>query len=96
MAEAGRRSARECSCRATPAAVGRTRRGDSGHAACGPSIRRSPPSIPPDAIIRVSAACICGWDLLPSRGIAKKQTPAGHEYCGTVEKPGQVARGESA
>jgi threonine dehydrogenase-like Zn-dependent dehydrogenase len=37
---------------------------------------------PTDAILRLSATCICGSDLWPYRGIAKteKPTPMGHEY----------------
>src|SRR5207249_10134990 len=60
-----------------------------------------------DAIIRVSAACVCGSDLLPYRGIQPiaQPTPMGHEYCGIVEevgrevrkiKPGQFAVGSFA
>ena len=45
---------------------------------------------PSDAIIRISAACVCGSDLWPYRGIQKivKPTPMGHEYCGIVEEVG--------
>lgn len=45
---------------------------------------------PTDAIIRVSAACVCGSDLWPYRGIDQvtKPTPMGHEYCGIVEEVG--------
>jgi hypothetical protein len=37
---------------------------------------------PTDAIIRVSAACVCGSDLWPYRGVEQMQWPApkGHEY----------------
>src|SRR2546430_16647070 len=59
---------------------------------------------PTDAIIRVSAACVCGSNLWPQRGVEKMQWPApmGHEYAGIVEevgndvqniKPGQFAVG---
>jgi threonine dehydrogenase-like Zn-dependent dehydrogenase len=43
-----------------------------------------------DAILRLSATCVCGTDLWPYRGIAKleKPTPMGHEYCG-VELDGE-------
>jgi threonine dehydrogenase-like Zn-dependent dehydrogenase len=43
-----------------------------------------------DAIIRISAACVCGSDLWPYRGIAPitQPTPMGHEYCGIVEEVG--------
>ena len=45
---------------------------------------------PTDAILRLSATCICGSDLWPYRGIArlKEPTPIGHEYCGIVEEVG--------
>ncbi|MBV8811201.1 MAG: zinc-dependent alcohol dehydrogenase family protein [Acidobacteriaceae bacterium] len=63
---------------------------------------------PTDAIIRLSATCICGSDLWPYRGIAnfaELPTPMGHEYCGIVEevgnevsniKPGQFVVGSFA
>jgi threonine dehydrogenase-like Zn-dependent dehydrogenase len=45
---------------------------------------------PTDAIIRVSAACVCGSDLWPYRGIEELPWPApmGHEYAGIVEEVG--------
>ncbi|MFT3694012.1 MAG: zinc-dependent alcohol dehydrogenase family protein [Kofleriaceae bacterium] len=46
---------------------------------------------PTDAVIRLSATCVCGSDLWPFRGenpIAKP-TPMGHEYCGIVEEVGR-------
>src|SRR5690349_5551521 len=45
---------------------------------------------PTDAILKLSASCICGSDLWPYRGIAetKRPTPIGHEYCGVVEEVG--------
>jgi threonine dehydrogenase-like Zn-dependent dehydrogenase len=47
---------------------------------------------PTDAIIRVSAACVCGSDLWPYRGIgtenAEWPSPMGHEYVGIVEEIG--------
>jgi threonine dehydrogenase-like Zn-dependent dehydrogenase len=45
---------------------------------------------PTDAIIRVSAACVCGSDLWPYRGVETMQWPApmGHEYAGIVEEVG--------
>jgi threonine dehydrogenase-like Zn-dependent dehydrogenase len=47
---------------------------------------------PTDAIIRVSATCVCGSDLWPYRGInpTTKPTPMGHEYCGIVEEVGSA------
>jgi len=49
---------------------------------------------PTDAIIRVSAACVCGSDLWPYRGISPvaQPTPMGHEYCGVVEEVGSAVR----
>src|SRR5438067_4602862 len=47
---------------------------------------------PTDAIIRVSAACVCGSDLWPYRGIGVGDDawpmPMGHEYVGIVEEVG--------
>jgi threonine dehydrogenase-like Zn-dependent dehydrogenase len=45
---------------------------------------------PTDAIIRIAAACVCGSDLWPYRGIAPitQPTPMGHEYAGIVEEVG--------
>jgi threonine dehydrogenase-like Zn-dependent dehydrogenase len=45
---------------------------------------------PTDAIIRVSAACVCGSDLWPYRGVEDLRWPApmGHEYVGVVEEVG--------
>src|SRR5438105_2005116 len=45
---------------------------------------------PTDAIIRISATCVCGSDLWPYRGAnpVTEPTPMGHEYCGTVEEVG--------
>jgi threonine dehydrogenase-like Zn-dependent dehydrogenase len=45
---------------------------------------------PTDALIRISAACVCGSDLWPYRGISPvtQPTPMGHEYCGIVEQVG--------
>jgi len=45
-----------------------------------------------DAIIRVSAACVCGSDLWPYRGVGVEglewPAPMGHEYAGVVEEVG--------
>src|SRR5881227_1382874 len=45
---------------------------------------------PTDAIIRLSATCVCGSDLWPYRGIEGVEVPApmGHEYVGIVEEVG--------
>jgi threonine dehydrogenase-like Zn-dependent dehydrogenase len=47
---------------------------------------------PTDAIIRLSASCVCGSDLWPYRGISKVTAPMamGHEYCGIVEEVGSA------
>jgi len=49
---------------------------------------------PTDAVIRIAAACVCGSDLWPYRGISPvgKPTPMGHEYCGVVEEVGRAVR----
>jgi threonine dehydrogenase-like Zn-dependent dehydrogenase len=49
---------------------------------------------PTDAIIRLSAACVCGSDLWPYRGIEKIDgpRPMGHEYVGVVEEVGGGVR----
>src|SRR4051812_36276344 len=45
---------------------------------------------PTDAVIRLSATCICGSDLWPYRGIETVDgpSPMGHEYVGIVEEVG--------
>lgn len=45
---------------------------------------------PTDAIIRVTAACICGSDLWPYRGLedVNGPSPMGHEYVGVVDEVG--------
>jgi threonine dehydrogenase-like Zn-dependent dehydrogenase len=45
---------------------------------------------PTDAVIRLSATCVCGSDLWPYRGIERVEGPApmGHEYVGVVEEVG--------
>jgi threonine dehydrogenase-like Zn-dependent dehydrogenase len=47
-----------------------------------------------DAIIRMSATCVCGSDLWPYRGIQKitEPTPMGHEYCGIIEEVGSAVK----
>ena len=49
---------------------------------------------PTDAIIRLSAACVCGSDLWPYRGIDKVTNPVamGHEYAGIVEEVGSEVK----
>ncbi|GIH66769.1 zinc-dependent alcohol dehydrogenase family protein [Microbispora siamensis] len=45
---------------------------------------------PTDAVIRLSATCVCGSDLWPYRGIdaVGGPSPMGHEYAGIVEEVG--------
>lgn len=49
---------------------------------------------PTDAILRLSASCICGSDLWPYRGAqpVDQPTPMGHEYVGVVEDVGSAVR----
>jgi threonine dehydrogenase-like Zn-dependent dehydrogenase len=54
--------------------------------------QRNDPKIiePTDAIIRLSATCVCGSDLWPYRGIEAVDgpSPMGHEYSGIVQEVG--------
>jgi threonine dehydrogenase-like Zn-dependent dehydrogenase len=56
--------------------------------------QRDHPTIiePTDAVIRLSATCVCGSDLWPYRGIEPVAAPApmGHEYVGIVEEVGSA------
>src|SRR3954449_3063771 len=47
---------------------------------------------PTDAIIAMTATCICGSDLWPYRGVQPiaEPMPIGHEYCGIVEETGSA------
>ncbi|WP_431869305.1 zinc-dependent alcohol dehydrogenase family protein [Nocardiopsis eucommiae] len=49
---------------------------------------------PTDAVIRVTAACVCGSDLWPYRGVEQQDGPTrmGHEYVGVVERVGPAVR----
>ncbi len=49
---------------------------------------------PTDAVIRVTAACICGSDLWPYRGAEPLSRPTrmGHEYIGVVDQVGAGVR----
>ena len=49
---------------------------------------------PTDAILRLSATCVCGSDLWPYRGIQSitQPTTMGHEYCGIVEEVGKEVK----
>ncbi|MEU8821545.1 zinc-dependent alcohol dehydrogenase family protein [Actinoplanes sp. NPDC048796] len=50
---------------------------------------------PTDAIIKISATCVCGSDLHPYRGVQPVGEPApmGHEYVGVVEEVGSAVTG---
>lgn len=54
-----------------------------------PTIQR-----PTDAVVRVSATCVCGSDLWSYRGISPVDGPKriGHEYCGVVVEVGSDVR----
>jgi threonine dehydrogenase-like Zn-dependent dehydrogenase len=48
---------------------------------------------PADAIIRLTATCICGSDLWPYRGVEPaERLTMGHEYVGVVEEVGDQVR----
>jgi threonine dehydrogenase-like Zn-dependent dehydrogenase len=49
---------------------------------------------PTDAIIKLSATCVCGSDLWDYRGVnpISRPTPMGHEYVGIVEQVGSGVR----
>ena len=49
---------------------------------------------PTDAVLRLSASCICGSDLWPYRGAqpVDQPTPMGHEYVGIVEEVGSAVK----
>lgn len=57
---------------------------------CGVEDREEPRIIEPtDAVIKVTATCICGSDLWPYRGVEPvDHTAMGHEYVGVVEEVG--------
>lgn len=49
---------------------------------------------PTDAVIKLSATCVCGSDLWPYRGIdpVSRPMPMGHEYVGIVEEVGREVK----
>jgi threonine dehydrogenase-like Zn-dependent dehydrogenase len=57
---------------------------------------RADPAIikPADAIIRMSATCVCGSDLWDYRGVnaVTQPAPIGHEYCGIVQEVGSAVK----
>jgi threonine dehydrogenase-like Zn-dependent dehydrogenase len=58
--------------------------------------QRDDPKIiqPTDAVLRLSATCVCGSDLWAWRGTdpVTQPTPMGHEYAGVVEEVGGGVR----
>ena len=50
--------------------------------------------LPTDALVRVVAACVCGSDLWPYRGVRPTTSPQriGHELIGVVEEVGSDVR----
>ncbi len=50
--------------------------------------------LPTDAIIKLSATCVCGSDLWPYRGLQPMDGPLhmGHEYCGVVAEVGREVK----
>jgi threonine dehydrogenase-like Zn-dependent dehydrogenase len=49
---------------------------------------------PTDALIKLSATCVCGSDLWPYRGLNEVNQPMhmGHEYCGVVVEVGKAIK----
>ncbi|MCB9864341.1 MAG: zinc-dependent alcohol dehydrogenase family protein [Phycisphaerales bacterium] len=49
---------------------------------------------PTDAVISITATCVCGSDLWPYRGLqlVNEPKPMGHEYCGVVEEVGSAVK----
>src|SRR5881394_2824783 len=49
---------------------------------------------PTDAVISITATCVCGSHLWPYRGLQpiNGPTPMGHEYCGVVEEVGRAVK----
>src|SRR5581483_12061217 len=59
-------------------------------------VERPDPTIiePTDAIIKMTATCVCGADLCAYRGLERVTQPRamGHEYCGIVEEVGSEVK----
>ncbi|GAA2017672.1 zinc-dependent alcohol dehydrogenase family protein [Nakamurella flavida] len=47
---------------------------------------------PTDAIVQVTAACVCGSDLWPYRGVREASGRIGHEFVGVVQEVGAEVR----
>lgn len=54
--------------------------------------------LPTDAVVRVTASCVCGSDLWPYRGVkpTRRPTAIGHEFIGVVESTGAGVTGLTA
>jgi threonine dehydrogenase-like Zn-dependent dehydrogenase len=52
------------------------------------------PSIaaPTDAIVEITASCVCGSDLWPYRGVTQRRGRIGHEFIGVVQEVGPDVR----
>ncbi|WP_285115207.1 zinc-dependent alcohol dehydrogenase family protein [Leifsonia sp. fls2-241-R2A-40a] len=59
-----------------------------------PTLYTGPGSDGLDAVVRVVAACVCGSDLWPYRGVTPTKEPhrIGHEFVGVVEQVGANVR----
>ncbi|QCR20558.1 zinc-dependent alcohol dehydrogenase family protein [Agrococcus sp. SGAir0287] len=59
-----------------------------------PALRTGPDATGRDAIVRVVAACVCGSDLWPYRGVRPIEEPRriGHEFVGVIEEVGAAVR----
>ena len=57
-----------------------------------PVLASGPAASGRDAIVRVVAACVCGSDLWPYRGVRAVEEPRriGHEFVGVVEQVGSA------
>ncbi|NLF01722.1 MAG: alcohol dehydrogenase catalytic domain-containing protein [Anaerolineales bacterium] len=51
------------------------------------------PLAPDEALVRVRACGVCGWDVIVARTVARDWSPIGHEIAGTVEALGSAVRG---
>jgi threonine dehydrogenase-like Zn-dependent dehydrogenase len=47
---------------------------------------------PTDAIVRITASCVCGSDLWPYRGVTQRLGRIGHEFVGVVQEVGTDVR----
>ena len=47
---------------------------------------------PTDAIVKITASCVCGSDLWPYRGVTQRRGRIGHEFIGVVQEIGAEVR----